>query len=723
MSQTVNTYPVKGMTCAACANSVENILKMTDGVSDAKVNYASGQAQVTYDQELQDFRGLQKMVQAIGYDLSEKVDYEKIKAEKKADLLWYRKRLVIAAVFSIPVFLLSMVFPGQPYEDWAMLILSFPVIFFSGQHFYVSAYKKLLHRQFNMDTLIAMGTGSAFLYSLLNTFFPNLFVEPHLYYESAVVIITLILLGNFLEERAKAKTGEAIEKLMGLQPNEAIVVEGANETIVAIEDLQEGQIVKVVPGDKIPVDGLVENGALFVDESMLTGEPVAVEKVNGDQVAAGTINKSGAALVRTQKIGEGTQLAQIIRWVNEAQNSKAPAQKLADRISSIFVPVVIGLALVSGLIWYFVGPEPNGINAFTIFITVLIIACPCALGLATPTAIMVGMGKGAKNGVLLKDAEALEKMQHLNVLLLDKTGTLTEGKPMVSEIFVSPDVDDKMAFSALKSLEKHSEHPLAKTIVEHFTGFTDLEVSNFKSVAGKGVEGVIEGVQYLATKPLGSEEKWYNDAFQSLDTRGASIIELKKENTPILLVGFEDKIKHGAKEQIEQFKKKQLQVVLLTGDNERSAESVSEVLKLDEVRANQLPKDKLEAVKEFQKQGKAVAMAGDGINDAPALSQADLGIAMGTGTDVAMASADVTLLHGDISKINTAIKLSSQISATIKQNLFWAFFYNVLAIPIAAGVLYPLNGFLLNPMIAGGAMAFSSLTVVLNSLWLKAKPL
>jgi Cu2+-exporting ATPase len=336
---------------------------------------------------------------------------------------------------------------------------------------------------------------------------------------------------------------------------------------------------------------------------------------------------------------------------------------------------------------------------------------------------MVGMGKGAKNGVLLKDAEALEKMQHLNVLLLDKTGTLTEGKPMVSEIFVSPDVDDKMAFSALKSLEKHSEHPLAKTIVEHFTGFPDLEVSNFKSVAGKGVEGDIEGVQYLATKPSGSEEKWYNDAFQSLGARGASIIELKKENTPILLVGFEDKIKHGAKEQIEQFKKKQLQVVLLTGDNERSAESVSEVLKLDEVRANQLPKDKLEAVKEFQKQGKAVAMAGDGINDAPALSQADLGIAMGTGTDVAMASADVTLLHGDISKINTAIELSSQISATIKQNLFWAFFYNVLAIPIAAGVLYPLNGFLLNPMIAGGAMAFSSLTVVLNSLWLKAKPL
>ena len=724
MSIQKNTYPVKGMTCAACARSVENMLKFTEGVDDAKVNYASGQVQVSFQEDKVGFAEMQNAVQAIGYDLAEVIDLEKTKREKEAFLKVTQRKFWVALVFSIPVFLLSMVFKGLPFEKWTMLVLTLPVVFYSGREFYVSAFKKLRHRQFNMDTLIAMGTGSAFIFSLIVTFFPSFLGTAHLYYESAVVIITLILLGNYLEERAKNNTGKAIEELMGLQPKEAVLVTETGEQKISIEDLKEGDVIKLLPGEKIPVDGSVESGQVYVDESMLTGEPKAVKKTKGDPVAAGTINQSGSALIKTERTGNGTQLAQIIQLVNDAQNSQAPAQKLADKISSVFVPIVIAIASFAAFIWYFVGPQPTGINAFTIFITVLIIACPCALGLATPTAIMVGIGKGAKNGILIKNAESLENTGQLDVLMLDKTGTVTEGKPKIIATFSNPNFKKEDLLSVLVSLEKQSEHPIAKMIVAQYSSVKTLEVEQFKSQAGEGVSGLIDGKLWCVGRPTKNEtQDWREQGFSEFEKIGATIIELKNNQESALLVGLVDQVKQEAKAQIEHLQNLGLEIVLLTGDNERTAEIVATALGIQTFKAGLHPKDKFEMVEAYQTQGKKVGMVGDGMNDAPALSLANVGIAMGTGTDVAMASADITLLHGDISKVHQAIKLSKQITQTIQQNLFWAFFYNVLAIPIAAGLLYPLNGFLLNPMLAGGAMAFSSLTVVLNSLWLKSKSL
>ena len=724
MAETKHTYPVRGMTCAACARNVENILKFTEGVSDASVNYAAHQVQVSLEQDV-DFGTLQKTVQSIGYDLVEKADHNKQKEEEKKNLLQLRNKLIVAVLFSTPVFLLSMVFTGVKGAAYIQLLLSLPVIFYSGRHYYVSAVKKLKHWQFNMDTLIAMGTGAAFLYSLFATLFSNWFVEAgietHVYFESAVVIITLILLGKFLEERAKMATSGAIDKLMELQPSKALRISGNTEEEVPIDALMVGDCIKILPGSNIPVDGIVKSGSSYVNQSMLTGESEAIKKSFGDMLIGGTMNQAGALEMEVTKVGENTVLAGIIRMVQEAQGSKAPAQKLADKVSSIFVPAVIIIALVSGLLWYFLGPEPAGLRAFVVAVTVLIIACPCALGLATPTAITVSVGKGAQQGILIKDAETFEQMKKVNTLLIDKTGTLTKGEPEVIRKFFR---EEKPSFvGALLAAEKQSEHPAAKSLVKWLEEeVKPAQIESFEVESGSGISFSYEGIQYYAGRAgwqHSTHDTWYNEHLTLLEEAKATIVEVSSKGETIALFGLSDPIKKEAKAAVKAIQTKDIAVYMLTGDRKQIAAHITKELGLDGFEAELLPEQKLNVVKKHQANGEIVAMVGDGINDAPALAQANVSIAMGTGTDAAMASAGITLLHGDISKIEKAISLSQKTATIIKQNLFWAFFYNVLAIPIAAGALYPFTGYLLDPMIAGGAMAFSSVTVVFNSLRLK----
>ncbi len=719
---------VKGMTCAACARNVENILKFLDGVDAAEVNYASHQVQVAFSDQIS-FSQLQAEVQSIGYDLVENRSRADQQNEFAAALKEIKKKLVVAVIFSLPVFLLSMVFTNVSHSNFIMLVLSVPVIFYSGGHFYISAVKKLRHLQFNMDTLIALGTGAAFLFSLISTFFEQYFIsigiETHVYYESAVVIITLILLGNFLEERAKHATGGAIDKLMDLQAKTAIRVIGQDEETVPIEAVCIDDTLKVLPGAYIPVDGEVSAGSGYVDESMISGEPQAISKKQGDKVIGGTVNQNSVLYVKAKVVGEQTVLEQIIKAVQEAQGSKAPAQKLADKISSVFVPIVIGISIVSGLTWFFIGPEPAFIHAFVSSVTVLIIACPCALGLATPTAITVGVGLAAKNGILIKNAETLEKLHEVDTLFIDKTGTLTEGKPKVTQHVWSEKITQKQK-AALFQAENNSEHPISKNICA-FLQKEDLpkvELDDILTVAGQGVSFRYQGDEYFVGKT-----EWFNkienglaaSLIQSSERINTTWVAFGKKDEILAVFGLEDQIKENAQESVAQLQRMNLKVIMLTGDNAKTAQYVAETLNLNGFHANQSPQNKAELVAEFSKNGNKCAMVGDGINDAPALANAHVGIAMSTGTDIAMESAGLTLLHGDINKIAKAISVSKSTVKTIKQNLFWAFIYNILAIPIAAGVLYPINGFLLNPMIAGGAMAFSSVTVVFNSLRLKFK--
>jgi len=722
----IAVYHVRGMTCAACARNVENILKFTEGVEDAAVNYAAHQVSVSYKNSVP-FSDLKAAVNSIGYDIDESIDFEKIKAERKHDLILTRRKLAIATLFSVPVFLLSMVFKHVPYDKYMMLALSLPVIFYSGGHFYSSAIKKLRRWQFSMDTLIAMGTGAAFLFSVINTFFASVFIdaglESHVYYESAVVIITLVLFGKYIEERAKHATSNAIEKLMDLQAKVAIRVLGEAEEEIPISAVMVGDVLKVLPGSNIPVDGIVVKGSGFLDESMITGEPEAVKKTVDAEITSGTVNLNSTLQIKATRVGSETVLAQIIKLVQEAQGSKAPSQKLADKISGVFVPVVILISIVAASIWFFFGPEPAGLNAFVIAVTVLIIACPCALGLATPTAITVGVGKAAKQGILIKDAETLERLKDVNTVLVDKTGTLTVGKPKVTDAFWSEEITEEVK-GAFLFAEKQSEHPIAKKIVSFLAeqGVLASLSENIKTIPGKGISFDYNDKAFFAGKlddePL---EDSFRHAFKTLQNKEATIVVLKAGDKTLGLLGLKDKVKNEAKKAVNNLLEAGIDVFMLTGDNEHTAKQVSDELHLSGYFSNLLPQDKAQIVEEFIAKGKTIAMAGDGINDAPALAKAHVGIAMSTGTDIAIESAEVTLLHGDISKISDAIRLSKQTVKTINQNLFWAFFYNVMAIPVAAGILYPINGFLLNPMIAGGAMAFSSVTVVLNSLRLRLK--
>ncbi len=728
-------YPVEGMTCAGCAASIESHLRKEAGVEEANINFANHTLSLKYNEGATSFEKLRKSVDNIGYKIRPAEQAAESKKIREKEYKKLQKKFWVALLFSIPVFIISMVLMGHvPFANYIMLTLSLPVIIYSGNQFYINAWKKLRHGTSNMDTLIALGTGIAFLYSLFATFFPGFItaggLEAHVYYESAVVIITLILLGNLLEERAKAKTSGAIEKLLQLQAKTATVIREGIEVTVLSQEVVEGDLVLVKPGEKVPVDGLLEKGSSFVDESMMSGEPLAVEKKAGDKVLGGTLNQSGSFVFKATQTGAETVLSRIIKMVQEAQGSKAPAQKLADKISAIFVPVVVSIAVLSFALWYFLGPSPAFTTAMIVLVSVLIIACPCALGLATPTAITVGIGKGAQQGILIKDAEALEKAAHVNVLFVDKTGTLTEGKPRVTDFVVAEGQPEPSIKQAILTIEKQSEHPLAKAVVKQLEDGQEQdtpEAADFRNRSGFGVEARVGGTSWLlGNQKLMDEGKTTISAelelkAQQLATEQKTVIFAAQEGQVVALIALQDTIKKEAREAVSALQRRGVEVIMLTGDNKATAAYVAKETGIDSFYAEVLPEDKGRHVKDHKAKGKIVAMAGDGINDAPALALADVGIAMSTGTDIAIESAPVTLLHGNIGAIAQAIKLSAATSKTIRQNLFWAFIYNIIAIPIAAGALYPIWGYLLDPMIAGAAMAFSSLSVVLNSLRLKMR--
>jgi P-type Cu2+ transporter len=737
MSGTIikKSYGVEGMTCASCAVSLETWLVAKPGVKSVAVNYPNQSAQIEFDEGQIEEAGLAKAAKEIGYGLITGSDTQQQQAKTEAldsRLKELKLKLAVSIVFSVPLFVIAMFMMGViPGENWLMLLLATPVLIYSGSEFFVTAFKQAKHGKTNMDTLVALSTGVAFLFSLFNTFYPQFLEErgmhPHVYYESAAIIITLILLGRFLEERAKGRTGAAIQKLMGMQPNEVRVIRNGEEVVLPLAEVIPGDLIVLRPGEKVPVDGKVKTGETWVDESMVSGEPLPVLKEKGSAVFAGTINQKGSVKILAQKVGADTLLSRIIHQVQQAQASKPPIQKLVDKIAAIFVPVVILISIAAAAIWFFVGPEPPLTYAMVILITVLIIACPCALGLATPTALMVGIGKGAEQGILIKDASVLEQAHKLTTVVLDKTGTLTEGRPEVTDlIFLKEDPADNQT-GILLALEQNSEHPIAAAIVNKLLadGVKPAAIENFKSVTGQGVSGVFESSTYFAGNDsfLLQNNISLNDDFKSraelLRKQAKTVIFFANDKDVLAIVAVADKVREVSAQAVADLKKLGLEVYLLTGDNLQTAESVARSVGIENFKAGVMPQDKEDFVRELQSRGKVVAMVGDGINDAQALAIADVGIAMGSGTDIAMESAGLTLMHSDPRQIARAINLSQQTMKTLRQNLFWAFIYNIVAIPIAAGVLYPAFGFMLNPMLAGAAMAMSSVSVVGNSLRLR----
>lgn len=727
------SFPVLQMTCASCAVSVESILKSQAGVVDASVNYATATVLVEFIPSVIQAQSLKKAIQNIGYDLliedSTSIDdtVAHIQQEKYNTL---KKKTYWALALSVPVVVIGMFFMDIPYANEIMWALSTPVLFWLGRSFYINAWKQAKHRSVNMDTLVALSTGVAYIFSVFNTLFPEFWhkrgLQAHVYFEAASVIIGFILLGKLLEEKAKGNTSSAIKKLMGLQPKTVTIVhDGGHQVQISIGEVAIGNIVLVKPGEQIAVDGTVISGNSYIDESMLSGEPVPVLKNENDKVFAGTINQKGSFQFKANKVGSETMLAHIIKMVQDAQGSKAPVQKLVDKIAGIFVPLVIVAAIISFIIWNVFGGE----NAFTqgllALVTVLVIACPCALGLATPTAIMVGVGKAAEKGILIKDAESLELAKKATAVILDKTGTITEGKPVVTDDFWT---DDTILYKQiLFNLEKQSEHPLAEAVVTHLKNQNTVSISKFESITGKGAKAEMDGETYfIGNKTLLDENKILMDkaAIEKADqwsNEAKTVIWFANSKKVIAILAIADQIKATSKKAIEELQQSGIEVYMLTGDNENTAKAVSEQVGIKQYKAQVLPEHKAAFVKKLQQQGKIVAMVGDGINDSTALAQADVSIAMGKGSDIAMDVAKMTIISSDLMKIPEAIHLSKATVSTIKQNLFWAFIYNLIGIPIAAGILYPINGFLLNPMIAGAAMALSSVSVVSNSLWLKYK--
>lgn len=735
------TFPVLGMSCASCAARVDKTLNHQPGVSKAAVNYASGAATVEYDPAQCSPEALQQAVQAAGYDLLIKKDENTLEEAEQAHEQRYRDlkfRTTWAIVLSVPIVIIGMFLMNMPYANLIMWALSTPVVFWLGRGFFVSAWKQLKHGSANMDTLVANSTGIAYLFSLFNMLFPDFWlsrgIHPHVYFEAASVIIAFILLGRLLEERAKGNTSTAIKKLMGLQPKTVTIVTADGEQkVIPIEAIRPQDILLVKPGERIAVDGTVTDGDSYVDESMLSGEPVAVAKHEGTKVFAGTINQKGSFRFRAEKVGTDTLLAKIIHMVQDAQGSKAPVQQLVDKIAGIFVPVIIGIALLSFIAWMVLDGENGFTHGLLALVTVLIIACPCALGLATPTAIMVGIGKGAEQGILIKDAESLEIAKKIDAVVLDKTGTVTEGKPVVSQLtWEATAVSAKAEAAAgvqsiFYSLEMLSEHPLAEAIVEHFgkTRFTEIE--DFDSITGKGITGRVQGKTYYAGNRSLLEEKRIaipaslSDAAARLTAEAQTVIWFASEESALAIAGITDQIKKTSIQAVAELRAAGIEVYMLTGDNEATAREIARKAGIPHYKAGVLPQDKAAFISRLQQEGKTVAMVGDGINDSAALAQSDLSIAMGGGSDIAMDVAKMTIISSDLTKIPEALKLSRLTVRTIRQNLFWAFIYNIIGVPIAAGILYPINGFLLNPMIAGAAMAFSSVSVVSNSLRLKGK--
>ena len=740
------TFPVTGMSCASCAISVETMLQSEPGVINAGVNYANSSASVEYDPALADINHFKNSIQSIGYDLITEDNEESsgaLEEQKQSEYQTLRKRTILSVIFSVPIVIIGMVFmnlptgqAGIPYADFIMWVLATPVVFIFGQQFFVNAWKQAKHRSANMDTLVALSTGIAYLFSVFNTLYPQFWtgrgLHAHVYFEAAAVIVSFILLGKMMEEKAKSNTSSAIKKLMGLQPKTVVKINSdGHEIVIKISDVKVGDQLLVKPGDKIPVDGKVVSGNSFVDESMISGEPIPLEKKKDDWVFAGTINQKGSFIFEAAKVGSDTLLAHIIKMVQEAQGSKAPVQKLVDKIAGIFVPVVIGIAVISFIAWIVFGGANGLTYGLLAMITVLVIACPCALGLATPTAIMVGVGRGAENGILIKDAESLEQAKNINAVILDKTGTITEGKPEVIDIVWKKDVNIPELSSFLFSIESQSEHPLADAIAQYFR-LKDIpreKVENFESITGAGVSAVVNDKKYYAGSYKLMQEKqiFISEEFKSKTERwlkdSFTVTWFADDKNALAVVAIADKIKPTSKEAILQLQQMGIEVFMVTGDNEKTAAVVSGNVGIKNFKAEATPDAKAEFVKELQQQGKKVAMVGDGINDSQALALADVSIAMGKGTDIAMDVAKMTLISSDLNHIPKAVLLSKQTVKVIHQNLFWAFIYNVIGIPVAAGILFPFTGFLLNPMIAGAAMALSSVSVVSNSLRLKVMKL
>jgi Cu2+-exporting ATPase len=728
------TLPVLEMSCAACAVSVESILKAQKGVLNAQVNYADTSAVVEFDSVETSVEALKQAVQSGGYDLIiEEENTQELKEEaEQTRIEALRKRVIGASILSLPVMILGMFFMDLPYVNWIMMVLSAPVVFGFGGTYFVHAWKQLKHRTSNMDTLVALSTGIAFVFSAFNTIYPEFWhkrgLHAHVYFEAAAVVIAFISLGKWFEERAKSNTTTAIKKLMALQPKTVRILRGGTEMEIPIVQVKVSDVVIVRPGEQIAVDGEVINGESFVDESMISGEPVAVLKSQGTKVYSGTINQKGSFQFRAEKVGGDTVLASIIRMVQQAQGSKAPVQTLVDKISAIFVPVVIVISILTFVAWMILGGDNGFSYGLLSAVTVLVIACPCALGLATPTAIMVGVGKGAENNILIKDAESLEKAHKIDVIILDKTGTITEGKPTVTDTVWSESATEEQR-AILFSMESKSEHPLAEAVVlelkKAFSGIKTLVLDSFNSQTGKGILAEKDGKKYFIGSlkwlvELGIEvPPQYKTRFDDWQNEAKTVILFADDQRFLAAFAIADKIKDSSKEAIATLQQRGTHIIMLTGDNPQTAAAVAKQVGVTDFKAEVLPSDKAAIITQFQKQGKIVAMVGDGINDSQALAQADVSIAMGKGSDIAMDVAKMTLITSDLNIIPKAIKLSQQTVRTIRQNLFWAFIYNIIGIPIAAGILYPYNGFLLNPMVASAAMALSSVSVVSNSLRLK----
>jgi Cu+-exporting ATPase len=734
------TVSLGGMTCAACVRRVEQALKAVPGVSDAAVNLATGKATVIHDLDWAGVEGLESAISEAGYEflgISEPSMEDPVEAAREREIRELKVKFGFGVGLSVLVFAGSMqdwFFFLRPIPRQVMLlcvfVLTTPVVFWVGSRFFAGAIKAARQKTTDMNTLVAVGALSAYLYSSAATFFPQVFsgagVAPHVYFDGAAMIITLILLGRLLEAKTKGKTSMAIKRLMGLKPKTARVIRNGEEIDIPIETVNKGDLILVRPGEKIPTDGEVISGTSSVDESMLTGESLPVAKEVGSQVFAATLNKSGSFTFRATKVGAETALAQIIRLVEEAQGSKAPIQRIADKVASVFVPVVFGIAVLTFVIWYFLAPEPTFSRALLNFVSVLIIACPCAMGLATPTAVMVGTGLGAENGILIKGGESLEKACKLTSVVFDKTGTLTRGELEVTDLATIEGVEEDEVLKVAASIEAVSEHPLAQAIVRkgRHQGILGTAVSDFEALSGLGAKAMLDGRRcVLGNRRLmikeGIEMDGLDQKATGLANEGKTCVFVAQGGRAIGLFALSDVPKESAAKAVTVLKTMGLQVAMITGDNEMTARGVGHAVGIDEIMAEVLPGDKAGEIKRLQAEGKIVAMVGDGINDAPALTTADIGIAIGAGTDVAMEASDITLMGDDLQSVPTAIRLSFQTMKVIKQNLFWAFFYNSLGIPIAAGALYPFFGVLLNPVFAAAAMAMSSVSVVSNSLRLR----
>jgi len=734
------TFPVTGMTCAACASSVETILAHTEGIQSVTVNYATTTVTVVFDEQQITVGGIDQALKDVGYGIV--ISYKELhEAVREAQELKYnqlKNQTLGAGLATLPIVVLGMFFMDWVPGRWISLILCIPVLFYFGGHFFTNAWKQVRHGKASMDTLVALSTAIAFLFSTFSTLFPAYWqskgLAPHVYFEAAAVIVVFVSLGKMLEERAKTKTGAALKKLMGLQPKSLTRLQAGKPEEILLEDVRLGDLILVKPGEKVPVDGLVQSGQSYLDESMLSGEFLAVIKEPGDRVFAGTLNQKGSLEIVAEKVGKATLLAQIIHRVEEAQGSKAPVQQLVDKIAGIFVPIVLGIALLTFGFWMVFGGEHALSYGLLSAVSVLVIACPCALGLATPTALMVGIGKGAENQLLIRDAASLELAHRVTALVLDKTGTLTEGKPKVVQVLTttSPTLPTTATQEAiLMALEKKSAHPLAEAVVQNFAEkeLPALEVTDFEDRPGHGIQGKVDGHSYVVgnknfllaqglqiPSELAAAAKEWTKAAQTL-------VWLGNETQALALLGIADEVKPNASQVIKKLQEEGIAVFLLTGDNAATAAEVARKVGITNYQGEALPVDKSNFIKQLQQKGLVVAMVGDGINDAEALAQADVSIAMGKGSDIAIEVAMITLITSDLGKIPQAFRLSKITVRGIQQNLFWAFVYNIIGIPIAAGVLYPSFGFLLDPMIAAGAMALSSVSVVTNSLRLKAKKL